>query len=840
MFKKLLPHIVAVVFFYIFSILFFLPDFQGKQLIQTDIISSRGMNAETNQYRKETGKTSNWTNGMFGGMPWEQLSVGKDKNATRIIRKIVNWTGQSRISGTLFLGAICAYIVLVLLGVSPWLSMIGAFAFAYNTNYVILLEAGHLWKVDVLVLLPLIFGGSLIAFRGKPILGALIFGVGSSLAIYSNHIQMLYYLAMLTVLFYLVYITLKIVLEKESIQNFIKPIGFLALASVLAIASGSAQLYSSKQFSENTMRGAPIIEQTQGTAVGTSSEVAGLEWTYVNQWSNDWKDIVATFIPRIAGGSSAEEVPVDSPLGRLLQQNGAARGSDNTFAGPMYWGNQPFTSGPSYYGVLIVFFFIFALFQLKPTLRWSILAAVLFGVFISLGKNASWLVRPLYDYLPLFNKFRAHSSMSSVLPVLMVITAFIGLQKALTNDNKQKVIKDLFMATGIVGGFCLLMGLIGSSLFSFLSEADARYPAQIQGVFIEQRQAFLRADAFRSFALVLLGAGLIWASTKNYIKQSWMAIAGLGLLVLLDMYSVNRRYLDIDNYQAEREYEGLFAPRSVDQQIFQLEPNGRGYYRVLDLSINTFNDARTSVHHNTIGGYYAAKLQRYQDMIDYHISQNNQAVLNMLNTKYIITQQQQLQPNPGALGNAWFVSNLQTVQTAREEIDQVNGLDPGTTAIIKADEFQEQLAGFSVGDGNGSITLTDYAPNRLVYQSSTNAAQLAVFSEVWYGPDKGWTLTIDGEKADILRANYILRAAKVPAGNHELVFEFKPKVPAVFSILSLVCSWLLLLALLGFVAYHAYQWSQREPEPIVSAATPKKATVKKKTTKKKTTPKKKK
>ncbi|GAB5552433.1 MAG: YfhO family protein [Saprospiraceae bacterium] len=839
MFKKLLPHIVAVVFFYLFSILFFLPDFQGKQLIQTDIISARGMNAETSQYRKETGKISYWTNGMFGGMPWQQLSAGKDKNATKLIRKMVDWSGQSRLSGTLFLGCLCSYFILVLLGVSPWLSIIGAFAFAYNTNYVILLEAGHLWKVDVLVVLPLIFGGSLLAFKGKPLLGALTFGVGCSLAIYSNHIQMLYYLSVLMVVFYALYILLKITLEKEQFKTFLKPIGFLALASVIALAAGSAQLYSAKQFSENTMRGEPILKQNDGKAATTSSEVDGLEWTYVNQWSNDWKDIMATFIPRIVGGSSSEEVPADSQMGQLMQQNGAPRGSDNTYSASMYWGDQPFTSGPYYYGILVLLFFVFALFQLSPAMRWSVLGAIFLGVLISLGKNASWLVRLMYDYLPLFNKFRAHSSMLSVLPVFMVITSFYGLHQALINENKKKVVKDIFMATGIVGGFCLLMGLIGSSLYSFLSEGDSRYPAQIQAIFIEQRQAFLRADAFRSFLLVLLGGGLIWASAKNYIKQTWVAIAGIGILVLFDMYSVNRRYLDADNYQVERNYEGLFNPRPVDQQIFQQEPKGRGYYRVLDLSINTFNDARTSVHHNTIGGYYAAKLQRFADIIDYHISQNNQAVLNMLNTKYIITQQQQLQANPGALGNAWFVNNIKTVQTAREEIDQLNGLNPGTTAIIKADEFQEQLAGFSAGDGSGSIELIDYAPNRLVYQANTSADQLAVFSEVWYGPNKGWTLTIDGEPTDILRANYILRAAKVPAGNHELVFEFKPNIPVLFSGLSVISSWLLLLAFLGLCIYRGYQWLQEpEPAPISKAST--KPKVKKKAIKKKQAPKKKK
>jgi hypothetical protein len=475
------------------------------------------------------------------------------------------------------------------------------------------------------------------------------------------------------------------------------------------------------------------------------------------------------------------------------------------------------------------------LLQLSPSLRWSILAAVLIGVLISLGKNASWLVRPMYDYLPLFNKFRAHSSMLSVLPVFLIISSFLGLQQALTNEHKGKVIKDLMIATGIVGGFSLIMGLIGSGLFSFLSAGDARYPAQIQAIFIEQRQDFLRADAFRAFLLVLVTSGLIWATVKDYIKSKWMVFAGLGLLIVLDIYAVNRRYLDIDNYKVEREYEGQFNPRPVDNQIFQLEPKGRGYYRVLDLSINTFNDARTSFHHNTIGGYYAAKLQRFQDISDYHISQNNQAVLNMLNTKYVINQQGQLQQNPAAFGNAWFVKDLVKVTSAREEIDQLNTIDPATTAIIKQDEFPE----VSTGDGSGTIEMIDYAPNRLVYQTNSNAAQLAVFSEVWYGPDKGWTLTIDGEKSAILRANYILRAAEIPAGSHELIFEFKPNIPTIYSGLSLIASWFLMLSLIGFVAYRAYQWFQKEQAEAATVVA-KKPAVKKKPINKKGPAKKKK
>lgn len=831
MLKKVLPHVVAVVLFYVLCVGFFYPGVQGQKIYQSDVVNARSMSGEEIHFKEQTGDIYYWNNSMFAGMPWRLLTYGREQNMTRHFHKIVYNLGLPRSAGFLFLGMLFTYLVLVLLKVNPWLSMIGAVGFAYNTNYVVLLEAGHMTKIAVLVCTPLIFGGSLLAFRQQPIMGSILFGVGCALAIFSTHIQMLYYMALLMVVFYLVYVGIELVKKQSTALELAKPLGFLIVGALLALASGSGQLYSSQKFSKSSIRGGSILEQAASPNTTAQSEGdGGLDWDYANAWSNDFRDLAAMLIPRFIGGSSAEEVPATSEMGRLLAQNNAQRGSDGTYAAPMYWGDMPFTSGPSYFGAIIIFLFVLSLFVLPNSFRWAALAAVVFGILLSMGRNAEWIVRPLFEHLPLYDKFRTPSSLLSVFPALLVIPVMLGLQDLLAGKNKAALQKKVLIATGVVGGFCLIFALIGSGLYSFLGQRDTSYQAQIQQIFIDQRQAFLKNDALRSLGLILVSAGLIYAYLRDWLKTRYAVFAGMGLLVIVDLFSVGRWYLDKDNYVSKREYDQLFEPRPVDQQIFSQEPKGRGYYRVLDLSINTFNDASTSMHHNTIGGYYAAKLQRIQDLIEYHISQNNQGVLNMLNTKYIITQQQQLQVNSGALGNAWFVNDVVYVNTPREEIDQLNSIDPGNTAVILKDEFATALEGFQAGDGQGSIELTQYTPDRLVYTSNSNSEQLAVFSEVWYGPDKGWTVTVDGEEIPMLRANYILRSAIIPAGQHEVVFEYQPQLPGAYSAMSLIGSLILMLGFFGYGGYRLYQWSQ-EPLPESEPAPAKKVSKKKGTKK---------
>jgi hypothetical protein len=346
-------------------------------------------------------------------------------------------------------------------------------------------------------------------------------------------------------------------------------------------------------------------------------------------------------------------------------------------------------------------------------------------------------------------------------------------------------------------------------MFSFLNEAEQAYGPQIQQIFISQRKDMLQADALRSFAFIALSFAALFIYLKDYIKRKEIFFLVLGLILMLDLLPIDRRYLDASDFVSANNYEQNFTPRPVDQQIFQQEPRGRGYYRVLDLSVNTFNSAQPSNFHNTIGGYFPAKLQRYQDIIDFHIAKNNQRVLDMLNTRYIINQQQQLQVNQNALGNAWFVNDLLRVETPYEEINALNTVDPGNTAVFLAEDFPALADQVRPGNGNGTITLAAYEPGNLVYESNTDQAQLAVFSEVWYG--KGWTMKIDGEKTDFFRLNYILRGAMIPAGSHQITFEFNPPLPSSMKVFTIVSSWLLFLAFLGMLGYLGWQfWQNRQ------------------------------
>ncbi len=805
-FKKLLPHLLAILSFIVVCSVYFAPQLQGEVTVQGDIVSSRAMSGELKEYEEKTGDIYYWNNGMFAGMPWRLLSYSKELNINRYFTKVFQlWFGRP--IGYFLGGMICCYLCLILLGVNPWLSATCSIAFALNTNFLVLWEAGHTNKVLVILHFPLILGGMLLTFRKKLLLGGALFALGLSLTIYHNHIQMVYYLALLLGMFYLVYFTLT--LKEKGLYNLLKVTAILIICGLLAAASNSGQLYSSRSYAADTMRGAPILkDQEPREAASSSSEVDGLEWNYAMNWSNGLTDLFSIIVPRAVGGSSGEEVSGDTEAGRLFKQSGAPAGSDGTYQAPMYFGPLPFTSGPYYLGAVVLLLFVLGLMELKPALRWGIISAFLFCMLLSLGKHASWLNRPLFEYLPLFNKFRSPNSIMNVIPLLVAVPAFLGLQRFLKNPDKR--IRKLYIATGITGGLCLILALLGPGLFDFSAPGDVRYPADVREVFVNTRKSLLQSDAFRSLGFIMLSFGLLWAYIKEIIRKNWLVYAGLGLVVLIDLWGVGKRYLDADNFVPKNQYEQNFAPRPVDQQIKAQEPKGRGYYRVFDQSINTFNSSMTSEHHNTIGGYHPAKLQRYQDLIDYYISQGNPAVLNMLNTKYIISPQGQPSTNPAALGNAWFVDSLLKVNTPREEIEALGRINTGTTAIVLSSDFLDPLSGFMPGSGQGSIALVEYEPDNLVYQSSSSEENLAVFSEIWYGPNKGWSATIDGKKTPIIRVNYALRALRVPAGDHRIEFTFKPQLPSLYRILTFSGALLIFLGFLGVTGWRGYQWLQEE------------------------------
>jgi len=776
-FKALLPILIIIVA----NMMYFIPQFQGKVVPQGDIVQYTGMAKEANDYREKTGDEALWTNSMFGGMPTYQISARNKNNYLSYVEPILGFY-IPRPAGYFIAGMIGFYLLMLLMGVGQWLALIGALLFGFTTNNLVLFEAGHNSKLVAIMTSAPVIAGVLMSFRGKWLLGGLIFGVAFGVNINANHPQMTYYLGLC--LGILVAMEFYKGVKDKTLSKYLTSLVVLAGFGLIGIGASASKLWTTYEYQKDTMRGAPILAST-GENPTSSSETVGLAYDYATQWSNGVGDLLATFIPRAVGGGSGEWIDGDSPLGKSVGQR-------KPFQAPTYWGELPFTSGPAYYGIIVVFLCILGSLMYKGILKWWLISAIVLTTLISMGKHFGILYQPLFDYLPLFNKFRTPSSILSVTPIFVVMLGILGLNALLKTTDKAKAIKDLYISTGVLGGLCLFLWLMGGSLFSFTSPGDAQYE-QIKDVLIDQRIAMFSASAMRSFLFVMLAAGLIWMFLKDKFKSSYLLIA-LGLLGTFDLVQVGKRYLDGKDFVSPSTYKKNFEPRPVDLQILQdNDPN----FRVYDASVNTFNSASTSYFHKTIGGYHAAKLQRYQDIIDRHISNNNQAVLNMLNTKYFIFNNESgeviSQMNPAALGNAWFINQIKLVKSANEEIDSLTNFDPAGTAFVN-EEFKDYISAISPSK-NGSISLKSYLPMKLTYNSDTEGEQFAVFSEIWYGPDKGWQASIDGKPVDHIRTNYLLRGLKVPSGKHEITFEFIPNSYYTGELISLICSLLLILGL---------------------------------------------
>ncbi len=797
-FTKLLPHAVAVVVFLLVTCLYFFPQFEGKKLQQSDFISFQGMSKEILDHKEKTGETTLWTNAMFGGMPAYQIKSPQNYNAAYVFKKIFKM-GFDRPIGLFLIGLLSSYILLIALGVNPWLSLFFSFGSAFATNNLILYEAGHMTKVLSLMSAPLLIAGTLLTYRDRRWLGVALFTIGAMMHLNANHYQMTYYLALCL----LIFVILQCITDIKSgdMKKFLLNSGLLALAFLFSLGTSASKLLTTYEYSKDTMRGKPIL--TKNVDTSSSSGVEGLAWEYAMQWSNGSKDLLASFVPMAVGGSSSETIKSNSDFGKALKRQGVNVGRGipmNT-----YFGALPFTSGPIYFGAILFFLFLFGALILKGNIKWWAVGAVVLTMLISLGKNCEFFNKILFDYFPLFNKFRTPNSVLSVTSLIIPILAALGVQQVLDAEDKKALIKPMLISGGIIGGICLILALLGPSIFDFSNASDARYQQMgLDTALLEDhRMSMLRSSSLRTLILILIAMAVLWAYMTNKIK-GLLAIVLIGLFSVGEMMQINRQYLDADAFVSDRVYNQYFTPRDVDKQILA---DGDPHYRVLDLSINTFNSSQSSYFHKTIGGYHAAKLQRYQDIIDYHISKNNQSVLDMLNTKYIIGSGNGGEPivriNPSHLGNAWFINSVKFVDNHDAEVAALSDFDPRGEAIIHQ-EFKDLVSTVSYNK-SGSIELTSYAPNVLIYKTNTDSEQLAVFSEVWYGPDKGWKLYIDGKEAPLLRANYILRAANIPAGTHEVKMVFEPEVYAKGETFSLIASLLCMILVFGGFFLHYRQ-----------------------------------
>lgn len=794
--KKVIPHISALIAFVLFSCIYFSPQLKGKVLPMGDIENSfKGAAQEAIAYEKATGDATLWTNSMFGGMPTYQISSRQNNNISKYIER-ASQLFFSRPIGY-FIGAMLFfYVTMILLGVNPWLSMLGAFAFAFTTNNLVLFEAGHATKIRALIASSMVVGGTILAYRQKLWIGALAFTIGMAVNINANHFQMTFYLGILLGIFVLFELVKHI--KEGKFKDFGIASGVLILCLAVAMGTGASKLMTTLEYSKETMRGNPILE-AQGEQVTTSSETQGLDFSYAMNWSNGTLDLFSSYIPGFVGGGSSEPISKNSALAKSF------RGRANVDRGPLYWGGLPSTSGPIYFGAGMFFLFFLGFFVVKGHLKWWMLAAFILTCMISMGKNVAWFNKLLFDYFPLFNMFRTPNSVLSVTSILVPFFGILGLSQIVKSQDRDSLTRKLYIAAGVLAGSCLIFGVLGSALFDFAGANDAAYGQRgydISAV-VKDRKSLLMSDSFRSMFIILLSAGLIWLFIKNKIKAAYL-YAGLALITIVDLWGVGKRYVSSGDFVEERVMKQSNTPRDVDQAILK---DSDIHYRVHDVSTDPWNSAKASYFHKTIGGYHPAKLQRINDLIEKHLSQGNINVFNMLNTKYFITNNQEgklaFQPNMSALGNVWFVDNILMLKTNREEINGLSGFDPATTALVHSD-FQSYFDGWTVDNpDNGRINLIEYKPNKLTYTTTGTGNKLAVFSEMWYGPNLGWQAYLDGQPVDHIRVNYALRAMKVPPGSHEITFEFKPNSYKTGELISLICSGLLFL-LLGYIIYKEF------------------------------------
>ncbi|MCB0657194.1 MAG: hypothetical protein KDC57_13710 [Saprospiraceae bacterium] len=792
--KNLLPHLGAFALFLALATFYFYPQLQGKVLQQGDILSGIGMSHEVQKYYEETGNISYWTDAMFGGMPTYQMWYPKSMNLFRTADKLIKAWISYPIG--MFLGLmVVLYLSMLAFRVDRRVSLIMAPAFAFSIYFLLLIDAGHNSKINAISYFGFILAGLyLLLERRKYLWGAIVLAIGAGFELAANHIQMTYYY-LLALLPFLIAFLIKWILEK-SWGQLGKFAGYASIAAIAALLSGASIYLPTLEYQKDTMRGKPILSKgTLGTGANSSSETVGLDYTYATRWSNNIGDVFSSMVPNVVGGGNVA-YNTSGTLASELRRRGFNAPKIN-----LYWGGLDSTGGPAYFGVIVWLLFIVGIWSLRGPLQWGFMASMLFILLISLGKNAGFFNELLYNYLPLFNKFRAPSSAISVAVFLAVTGGALGLNELLFSKKKANeklvILKRAGITLGAILGLILISGLF---FFTFKGSMDSQFEqAGILDAVIDERTSLF----WKSLGRSILFAGIAWGVLWYAIKQKWnltYVAFGLGTLILVDLWGVGRQFVNNDSFVTAKQRKDYYTPRPVDQLILKdKDPD----FRVFDLTGDPFNSSFASYFHKTIGGYHPAKLQRYQDLIDRYISQNHQPVLNMLNTKYYIVNDDQkkptVQPNTRALGNVWFVDNYMIVETADQEFNGLNGLDPGSRAIIHK-EFASQLEGFQPTKG-GTISLTSYAPNRLVFSSDAPSEQLAVFSEIWYGPNKGWNAYVDGEPANLLRADYALRAMRVPAGQHTIEMRFEPSSVKIGKTISLITSGLLLLLFVGYLIY---------------------------------------
>ncbi|MHC1706153.1 MAG: YfhO family protein [Bacteroidales bacterium] len=797
--KKFLPWIFAILVFMVIAVAYFNPVLEGKRLKQDDIIRHKGMSKEIADFRTKYGSEPLWTNSMFGGMPAYQISTLFPANLTKYPDKIMQ-LGLPHPANLVFLYALGFFILLMVLRVNPWLAVAGAIGFAFSSYFFIILEAGHNSKAHAIGYMAPVLAGILLTYRGKYLAGGILTALFLAIEISANHLQITYYLLMLIVILSIGEFIVAI--KEKRILPFAKSIGVLAVVAVLAIGPNVSNLWTTYEYSKYTIRGKSDLTSNQ------ENKTSGLDKDYATAWSYGIDESFTLLIPNFKGGSSNAALGKNSEMYKVLSANNVPN-PDQVIKGlPTYWGPQPFTSGPVYVGAIFILLFFLGLFLVKGSLKWGLLAATIVSLVLSWGYHVPGITDFFLDNVPLYNKFRAVSMILVIAELSIPLLGILAVQRLLSEEiDRKKAFNALKISLIITGGIALLFAVFPSGFYSFVGADDAQlksggYPDWFVNTLVIDRQNMMQSDAFRSLVFIVLAAAALWALIFKKIKKEYALIAVI-LLVLIDLWGINHRYINKESFVRKNQMTNPYEPSQADQVIMKdNDPN----FRVLNLTTNTFNDASTSYFHKSIGGYHGAKLRRYQELIENQINKNNISVLNMLNTKYFIVKQEDgqpaVQPNMGALGNAWFVKAYKLVANADSEIVAMNKFNPADTAIIDK-IFESQLKEYAPGrDSSASIILTEYLPNHLTYEVQSSRRELAVFSEIYY--DKGWNAYIDGKVAPYFRTNFILRGMIIPEGKHKIEFKFEPESYYTGEKIALASSVLLIILVMGLIFYQAY------------------------------------
>ncbi|MCG8581105.1 MAG: YfhO family protein [Bacteroidales bacterium] len=814
--KGYLPYLGALLLFIVLSFVYFSPVLEGKKLPQLDNTHAKAMSKELKDYEKQTGEKAMWTNSMFGGMPAYQIKGDSSKNIFSYLNKATRLGLPYETVAIVFLYMLGFYLLLLSMKVDHWLSVIGAIAFAFGSYNLIIIIAGHITKTYAIALMAPVVAGVLFAYNRNRFIGGVITAVALGMEIAYNHVQITYYLAFMVG--FIVISRLIYAIKENAVKPFVQTTGILVIAAMLALLPNITNLWTTYEYGKYSIRGASELTAKEG-----QKEHSGLDVDYAFGWSYGTHETLTLLIPNVVGGESAALASSDEAMKQVDPRLKEYVGQSS-----QYWGGRIFTSGPVYAGALICFLFFIGAFYYKGKERWWLIGITVFSIMLAWGKHFEAFNYFMFYNFPLYNKFRTVEMALVLASMAMPVLGFLGLKTLLDNPEVLKKDSKWFaIAFALTGGVSLVLALFPTSFYSFLSPMEAE---QIGGMIrqggenaqmyqllennlIAARQVLLTSDAWRSFVFILLGSASIWFYTQGKLQKRYL-MWGLALIVFIDLWGVSKRYLNNDDFVTKSKERQELAQSKADMAILK---DKDAYYRVFPIYRDPFKDGFTPYWHKSVGGFHGAKLRRYQDVADHYLmndwqelmrilqtaqtpgeleeAMENMPVLNMMNTKYIIF-------NPGAnpifnpsyMGNAWFVKDVKEVANPDEEIAALGTTDLKTTAVVEK-RFIDKVQGYSVDSVMGHIQLSTYAPDQLIFEADVPQQQLAVFSDIYY--DKGWKAYVDGEEADIIRANYVLRGVMVPAGRHDIEFRFEPKSFATGQLLATISSIIILLLIIA-------------------------------------------